>query len=68
MSGCLLACGQQENREDGENPSRTRRCIRGRTSRAMKPVDLVCIAATVFNTLFSHIGSPIEIADEHGKV
>ncbi len=68
MSGCLLACGQQENREDGENPSRTRRCIRGQASRAMKPADLVSIAATVFNILFSHIGLPIEIAGEHGKV
>jgi len=30
--GCLGACCFQENREDGANPSRSRRCNRGRTS------------------------------------
>ena len=29
--GCSWACGLRENREDGANPSRSRRCIRGRT-------------------------------------
>lgn len=36
--GCLWACGLQENREDGSNPSRSRRCNRGRTPQ--KPLSL----------------------------
>ena len=66
-SRCWRTCGPSENREDGENPSRSRRCIRGRSVICEAASSSGRIAATVFNPLLSHIGLPIERTENMGR-